>query len=110
MILIHLIYAFTYVKLYLCVTIIANDPMGRSRQPMVPNSDDSAVDLAKHGLSMAASSKVSTERDTNWHASTYEYTRPVLTRLINSSVESSTAPAAMKHKATGAHRLCEGDR
>ena len=107
MIFIHVINAFTYEKLDFCVTIIANDPMGRSR--LVPNSDDSAVDLAKHGLSMVASSKVSTERDTNWHASTHQYTRPVLTRLINSSVESSTAHAAMEHTA-GAQRLCEGDR
>ena len=43
----HVINAFTHVKLYLCVTIIANDPMGRSRQPLVPNNDDSAVDLAE---------------------------------------------------------------
>ena len=103
MILIHVINAFTYVKLDFGVTIIANDPMGRSRQPLVPNSDDSAVDLAIHGLSMVASSKVSTERDTNWPASgvPHEYTRPVPTRLINSSIESSTVPAAMKHVGNG---------
>ena len=131
---------------------IAGDLMGRSRLPLAPNGDDSAVDLAERfsahyvakiiqlhshltvvsvpshppllaendecsvaepsyvfqpatveaisKLSIAASSKVCPRIDVitavllKSHMSTLA---PVLTRLVNSSTDSSTVPAAMKH-------------